>query len=173
MKTLKKKLSTDTLTTTFTSMRQRLLAMAERITGNRDEAADAVQDAFVRLWKHRDNIGTEQAAAGMSVTAVHNMSIDVVRRRAARPTVAVDEARDMAADDTRPADRDEAYAQVAAIIEHELSPVQRSIVRLREYEGLDFDDIARRLGLQPSNVRVQLSRARKRIREIYRERHQQ
>ena len=64
-------------------------------------------------------------------------------------------------------------AQVAAIIEHELSPVQRSIVRMREYEGLDFDDIARRLDLQPSNVRVQLSRARKRIRQIYRERHQQ
>ena len=166
MKPLKKKVSTDTLTTTFTSMRQRLLAMVERITGNRDEAADAVQDAFVRLWKHRDDIGTEQAAAGMSVTAVHNMSIDVVRRRAARPTVAVDEARDMAA-------RDEVYAQVAAIIEHELSPVQRSIVRMREYEGLDFDDIARRLDLQPSNVRVQLSRARKRIRQIYRERHQQ
>lgn len=56
MKPLKKKVSTDTLTTTFTSMRQRLLAMAERITGNRDEAADAVQDAFVRLWKHRDDI---------------------------------------------------------------------------------------------------------------------
>ena len=109
----------------------------------------------------------------MSVTAVHNMSIDVVRRRAARPTVAVDEARDMVADDTRPAGRDEVYAQVAAIIEHELSPVQRSIVRMREYEGLDFDDIARRLDLQPSNVRVQLSRARKRIRQIYRERHQQ
>jgi len=69
--------------------------------------------------------------------------------------------------------RDEVYAQVAAIIEHELSPVQRSIVRMREYEGLDFDDIARRLDLQPSNVRVQLSRARKRIRQIYRERHQQ
>lgn len=168
-------MSDDTLTSTFTSMRQRLLAMAERITGNRDEAADAVQDAFVRLWKHRGEINTERAAAGMSVTAVHNMSIDVVRRRVARPTVAVDEARDMAADrgEPSPADRDEAYAQVEAIIEHELSPVQRSIVRLRECDGIDYDEIARRLGLQPANVRVQLSRARKRIREIYRERHQQ
>lgn len=168
-------MSGEALTSTFTSMRQRLLAMAERITGNRDEAADAVQDAFCRLWSHRDKIDTAQAAAGLSVTTVHNVSIDVVRRRAARPTVAVDEARDAiaACDSAPPPDRTEAYRQVAAIVEHELTPTQRDVVRLREYQGLSFEEVGERLNMQPATVRVQLSRARKKIREIYRERQQQ
>ena len=39
---------------------------------------------------------------------------------------------------------------------------------MREIEEMEFEDIAKRLGMQPAAVRVELSRARKRVREIYR-----
>ena len=39
---------------------------------------------------------------------------------------------------------------------------------MREVKGMEYDEIAARLGLQAANVRVELSRARKRVREIYR-----
>ena len=63
-----------------------------------------------------------------------------------------------------------AYQQVRRIIDSELSPRQRSIIDLREMEGLEFDDIANRLNMTASNVRVELSRARKKVRDIYRNR---
>ena len=52
----------------------------------------------------------------------------------------------------------------------ELSTNQRAIIDMREMEGMEFDDIAARLGMQPAAVRVELSRARKRVREIYQKR---
>ena len=61
-----------------------------------------------------------------------------------------------------------AYQQVRAIIDQDLSANQRAIIDMRELQGMEFDDIAARLGMQPATVRVELSRARKRVREIYR-----
>lgn len=54
------------------------------------------------------------------------------------------------------------------IIDNDLSANQRAIIDMREVQGMEFDDIATRLGMQPATVRVELSRARKRVREIYR-----
>ena len=69
----------DHITSTFWGIRHRLEALAERITGNSDDAADAVQDAFCRLWEHRQSI--EQAAVeGVTVVTVRNLSIDAPHR---------------------------------------------------------------------------------------------
>ena len=65
-------------------------------------------------------------------------------------------------------ERSLAYQQVRAIIDNDLSANQRAIIDMREVQGMEFDDIAIRLGMQPATVRVELSRARKRVREIYR-----
>ena len=43
----------DRITGAFTTLREQMLSLAERITGNREDAADAVQDAFVKLWLQR------------------------------------------------------------------------------------------------------------------------
>ncbi len=162
-----KKMSNETLTSTFSDMRQRLLAMATRITGNRDDANDAVQEAFCKLWLKRDKINSRQAAEGMSVVTVHHVSIDTVRRRAANNTVSVDEERDNIAEEVVP-NRSEVFNEVKAIIDKELNETQRRIVHMREFEGKSFNEIAHALNMQPINVRVQLSRARKLVREIYR-----
>ncbi len=160
-------MANDALISTFSGMRQRLLAMAERITGNRDDAADAVQDAFCRLWTRRDNIDSLQAAQGLSVVSVHNASIDMVRRRAAHRTIDIDESCTHIQDQPSQELKD-VFLQVQHIINTELSDTQRYIMEMREFEGRSFDEIAQVLGLQPVNVRVQLSRARKLVREIYR-----
>ena len=73
-------------------------------------------------------------------------------------------------EDVNDDERNLAYQQVRSIIDNDLSSNQRLIIDLREVEGLEFDDIAQRLGMQPVTVRVELSRARKRVREIYQSR---
>ena len=60
-----------------------------------------------------------------------------------------------------------AYRQVRNIIDNDLTPKQRTIIDMREIQGLEFDEIANRLDMTAANVRVELSRARKRVREIY------
>ena len=159
----------DRITIAFTTLREQMLSLAGRITGNRDDAADAVQNAFVKLWQQQERYGTSSHASGAGMTAVRNTSIDLARRNRRRNDVPVEQIAD---DITAITDEDRTivYQQVRAIIDKELSANQRAIIDMREIQGMEFDDIAARLGMQPATVRVELSRARKRVREIYRNR---
>ncbi len=159
----------DRITIAFTTLREQMLSLAGRITGNRDDAADAVQDAFVKLWQQQERYGTSSHASGAGMTAVRNTSIDLARRNRRRNDVPVEEIADDITDITDE-DRTIVYQQVRAIIDKELSANQRAIIDMREIQGMEFDDIAARLGMQPATVRVELSRSRKRVREIYRNR---
>ena len=160
---------TDRITSAFTALRDQMLSLAERITGNRDDAADAVQDAFVKLWQQRGRFQTTSHARGAGMMAVRTTSIDLARRQSRHSDVPVEQAAS-AIETTSPDERETAYLQVRAIIDKELSANQRTILDMREMQGMEFDDIAARLGMQPATVRVELSRARKRVREIYRNR---
>ena len=160
---------TDRITSAFTALRDQMLSLAERITGNRDDAADAVQDAFVKLWQQRGRFQTTSHARGAGMMAVRTTSIDLARRQSRHSDVPVEQAAS-AIETTSPDERETAYLQVRAIIDKELSANQRAIIDMREMQGMEFDDIAARLGMQPATVRVELSRARKRVREIYRKR---
>ena len=146
-----------------------MLSLAERITGNRDDAADAVQDAFVKLWQQRGRYETTSHAQGAGMMTVRTTSIDMARRNNRQADVPVEQAANTIEEVTDD-ERSLAYQQVRQIIDNDLSQNQRAIIDMREMQGMEFEDIARRLGMQPATVRVELSRARKRVREIYRNR---
>ena len=160
---------TDRITNAFTTLREQMLSLAERITGNRDDAADAVQDAFVKLWQQRGRYETTSHAQGAGMMTVRTTSIDMARRNAHRTDVPIEQAA-YTIEETSNEERLTTYQQVRRIIDNELTPKQRAIIDLREMEGLEFDDIATRLDMTAVNVRVELSRARKKVREIYRNR---
>ena len=68
-------------------------------------------------------------------------------------------------------ERKELFQEVEELIEYQLSPIQRMILRKKEYEEESIDEIAKELNMQQAAVRMQLSRARKIIRECYRNIH--
>ncbi len=156
----------DRITSAFTTLREQMLSLAERITGNRDDAADAVQDAFVKLWQQRGRFDTKSHAQGAGMMTVRTTSIDLARRNSHRADVPVEQAAEVVEDLTDD-ERSLAYRQVRQIIDKDLSRKQQLIIDMREIEGLEFDEIAKRLNMTPANVRVELSRARKRVRDIY------
>lgn len=156
----------DRITNAFTTLREQMLSLAERITGNRDDAADAVQDAFVKLWQQRGRYETTSHAQGAGMMTVRTTSIDMARRNSHQADVPVEQATDIIEEPTNE-ERNLTYQQVRRIIDSELSNNQRMIIDMREVQGMEFDEIAARLGMQPDNVRVELSRARKRVRETY------
>lgn len=160
------------LVTTFTEMRKGFLRLASRFLPNEEDASDALQDAFCRLWPKRNQIHSSQEAEALAVTTIRNLCIDQIRKEK-MDVVELDAERDSKPSETiedRLA-KEELFLEVEEIINRQLSPMQRQILREKEYEGKSIEEIADGLQMQPTAVRMQLSRARKTIRECYQKRH--
>lgn len=157
------------LVTAYRHLQQRLRHLSRSITHNDDEADDALQDAFERLWLRRTHIASEEEAAALITTTVRNLSIDTLRRRAANATESISEqyADTVSAENNDDNETETRFRRVLQIVHSRLSPSQQQILRMRDYEGRDYEKIAQELRLSPTAVRMQLSRARKTVREVY------
>ena len=162
-------MSKETLTSTFTELRKNFLRLAMRLLPNKEDADDALQEAFFRLWRHADQIGSREEAEALTVVTVKNLCIDTLRKRNNIPTVELDENRDESVCDQtdESIEREERFRTLERIIELRLTPLQQQILRMKEYEGKKYNEIADILGMQEPAVRMQLSRARKEIRDCY------
>ena len=156
-----------TLTTVFTRLRRKFLNMAMAILPNEDDAADALQDAFCKLWPRRDTINDEAKAEALTGVTLRNICIDRTRKRTL-PTVPLNEEHDTVDSETTYKEREEKYNTVKAIIDNELTGLQKIIIELKEIEGVEIVEIAKQLQMKESAVRMNLSRARNKIRECYR-----
>ena len=159
-------MSDKILTNTFTAMRKKLLRIAMHILPDEDDAADALQDAFCRLWPRRDNINSSAEAEALTTTTLRNICIDNIRKRKIE-TVPIDEEHDRCEESNHNA-YEERYNEVKKIIENELTQQQKYILELKEIEDYTIEEIAERLSSTEGAVRMNLSRARKKIRECYR-----
>lgn len=150
-------------------MRDRLRRTALYITGNQDDADDALQDAFCRLWERRRLIavGDEDGCPeGYMSRTVARSAIDLLRRGS--DCASLDDVGDEPADDDVVAeDPADVLQQLAHIIDDSLPAMQRDVMHMHDVEGLDVDEIAEFMSLTPVAVRVNLSRARSRVRELY------
>ena len=154
----------DILTETYQRIRLRLKAGAGKLLADAEAAEDALQDAFVRLWG-RYEVRSGREAEALLTRTVRNVSIDQLRKRKTVPL-----AGDLPEEDVGE-NREALFRRVEEMVDSELTDLQRLIVRRHEYEGLTLERIAEELGMQPPAVRMQLSRARKTIREQYRKRY--
>ena len=158
-------MSEKVLISAFTAMRDRFLRMAMHILPNEDDAADALQDAFLRLWPQRNKIGSRAEAEALTTTTLRNICIDNIRKRRIE-TVPIDEEHDSCEEHDN--GQLERYYEVKKLIEKVLTPQQREVLELKDIQGCSIEETAKRLSSTESAVRMNLSRARKKIRECYR-----
>ena len=149
----------DILTETYQRIRERLKAGAGKMLSDAEAAEDALQDAFVRLWG-RYQVRNEREAEALLTRTVRNVSIDQLRKRKTVPLA-------MDLPEERTENREALFRRVEEMVDTELTDLQRLIIRRHEYESVTLERIAEELGMQPPAVRMQLSRARKTIREQY------
>lgn len=119
-----------------------------------DKARDIVQDSFEKMWLKVDEIDGGKARAYLFTTAYHTM-IDAIRRE--RFSVEMD-----ARVHQEHAYRDD-YSGLKEILEEavaRLPDIQRSVVLLRDYEGYSYQEIGDITGLNESQVKVYIYRAR-------------
>ena len=147
----------DFLTEAFISMKDRW------------KAEDALQEAFCRLWGRKYKVSSLKEAVGLLSRTVRNIEIDEFRKSRSRKTVGLDKAgMEDVSGEAMALEREALFRKVEASLDRDISLMQKKIIQLHEYEGLSFEDIAKELGMQPAAVRMQASRARKVLRDKFR-----
>ena len=144
--------------------------MAWRLSGNVQVAEDIVQEAFLKLWMKRDEIHIEGSVEAFCVTTVKNLFYDQQRKR--RPMTADYSPEQLQIAHNESTDRTlEAKNETGIVMQliDRLPKEQRQIMTMRDIEDMDYKEIVRQTGLTSVNVRVQLSRARKQIRQQMKE----
>ncbi len=154
-------MKTDTLTSTFLSLRNKLHRSAMRFLRDDEDAKDALQDTFGRLW-NADRPESESEAANKLFAVLRNICIDRLRK-ARVIEVEVGEAETASVDPEIPEDME----QLERLISSGLTETQRSVYEMVAHRALDYDEIARELGMTVEAVRMHMSRARKRILDNY------
>ena len=147
--------------------KDRVHAYATGMLRDPAEAQDVAQEALFRLWQYRDRVRQDGVRLWLMRT-VRNLCIDRIRKRKVRSEV--DEGDDVVAieaDGSPGPERMTESGQLGNMIEQalaELSPHDRSVVILREVQGLTYDEIAGILELPLGTLKARLHRARERLR---------
>lgn len=147
------------MTDAFIRLRQKLEGVSGRILPDRGGAEDILQDSFVRLWRRQYPLKSEKEAEALLTRTVRNASLNERRRARSVPLE-----KDFADDSPDTLEKERAFAQMQEKIQTELTDIQRYILEEKEYGGRTLEDIAIELGMEPAAVRMQLSRARKTLR---------
>ena len=143
-----------------------LYRFAFRFLSSKEEAEDAVQDVFLKLWKMRDKLSEYDNIQAFTMTVTRNHCLDRLRKKKMEyfDDTSMDDARtsDMNLEDRM--ENMERFRIITDIISN-LPENYRSVIQLRDIDGYEYEEIARKLNTDISNLRVILSRARKMVRE--------
>lgn len=134
-------------------------------------ACDIVQEAFVRLWRRRDELMDDDAQIrGLVYTIARNYRIDLARKagREVLQAEITDEDLGMPPSAPRPGEAEDENAALrrrllAALAE--LPPTLREAFTLFQIAGLSVREVARQTNVSESNVKVRIHRAKMRLRE--------
>ncbi|MBM6720416.1 RNA polymerase sigma factor [Bacteroides gallinaceum] len=151
-------------------LKDKLFRLALRITFDRAEAEDIVQDTLIRVWNKRDEWQQMDSIEAYCLTIARNLAIDRSQKMELQNLELTPETQEMP-DAKMPDQLMEQNEQLSIIhrLINELPEKQRSILQLRDIEGKNYKEIAVILGLTEEQVKVNLFRARQRIRLKYNE----
>lgn len=147
-------------------LRNKLQNVAKNMLANEVDAEDAVQETFLRLWNQRSQLSNHPNVGGFAMQTLKNICID--KLRAERHNVSLDGI-SIAGNSITPYTFTEQQDSVLIIrnIIDSLPETQRQIITLRDVDGYELGEIAAIIGSEESTVRVNLSRARKAVRDKF------
>ena len=147
---------------------KKILRFATHFLKDEELARDVVQDVFLKLWQKRETLGEVENIEAFAMRMTRNRCLDVIRTN---KVVAIDEETDRklkakTVDVHSKVELSETAGQIRSII-LKLPDLQRTVMQLRDIEQLSYEEIAEATDLKINAIRVNLSRARKKVRDEF------
>ncbi len=145
--------------------KDKVFRLAKRLLVSNEEAEDATQEILMKLWRNKEKISDYKNVEAFSMTMTKNFCLDRLKSKQAQNLKIVhSNYEDTNTSLQKQVENNDSVDWVSKIIE-ELPEQQKIILQLRDIEEYDFDEIAKVVDMNPTAIRVALSRARKTIRE--------
>lgn len=152
----------------FLPLHTQLYRTAFRLMGNAMDAEDMVQEAYLKLWERRDDLGHVANMEAYCTSLIRHICIDAFRRK--RPEEDSPPPEEFPLTDNEDAatalERQDEAEQLTSLI-NRLPEGQRTVMTLHDVEGCSYEEIEEATGFTAVNIRVMLSRARKKICEQF------
>ncbi len=156
-------MKTDNLTYSYLALRDKLHRSAMAFLKNDEDAKDALQDTFFNLWRN-GGVESEPEARNKLFAVLRNICIDRLRKPR------TDGIEDIVTDEleVKPIQFED-MDRYESLLTTGLTDIQRQIYSLVTHKGMEYDEISKHLKISVEAVRMNMSRARKKIRDNYRQ----
>lgn len=147
-------------------MSNKLLRFAIQFTKNEEEAKDVIQDVFLKLWQKRQSLEKIDNLEAFAMRMTRNRCLDLFRSKRSIP-VDEDELK-RHNEEKQDLQLEVELSETAVIIKKligNLPDLQKKVMLMRDIQQLDYEEIAEKTNLNINAIRVNLSRARKKVRD--------
>ena len=149
-------------------VRQKLYRFAYRLLENEEDAMDVTQDTLMKVWQQQERMSDLQNMEAWCMRIVRNLALDKLKARRYRRSEDLDTANELPAiqqeNPHTAAEQQDVMNRVHRIIAA-LPEKYRTIIQLRDIDGYSYQEIADILVIELSEVKTNLHRARKAVRE--------
>ena len=148
-------------------LRDKLLNYARKLTEDPSDAEDAVQEIMLKLWNMRQKFVEYQSIEALAMTMTHHICMDIWRAK--RPdslSLEQVQAPSQSATPERLLEEKDEFRLMREIIDS-LPTLQRTIIQMKDVQEYETEEIAEITGCSAEAIRSNLSRARKKVRDIY------
>lgn len=152
---------------TVVPLRGKLLNYARKLTDDSSDAEDVVQEVMLKLWNIRQKLEEYNSIEALAVRITHNLCMDMWRNKRT-DQVSLDQVPvvSQTVNPERVLEGNDEIRLMREIISS-LPTLQQTIIRMKDIEEYETEEIAQITGCSSESIRSNLSRARKKVRDIY------
>jgi RNA polymerase sigma-70 factor (ECF subfamily) len=150
---------------TVMPFKDKVFRLAKRLLVSTEEAEDATQELYFKLWKNKSKLSNYKSVEAFAMTMTKNYCFDRLKsKQASNLTLVHSNYQEKDTPLQKKVELNDSVSKVHQLIEN-LPEQQKLIIQLRDIEQYEFEEIGKMLSMKPTAVRVNLSRARKTIKE--------
>ena len=153
-------------------LKNELFRLAMRITLNRQDAEDIVQETMLKVWSRREQWAEIDSMEAFCLTICHNLALDRVKRMSRQTSTSLDNDTLDRVDYSYNSDPEEQTVQrdrlqIVRQLMDTLPEKQRICIQLRDVEGKPYKEIAAIMAITEEQVKVNIFRARQTIKKKF------
>jgi RNA polymerase sigma factor (sigma-70 family) len=145
-------------------VKDKLFRLATRFLNDAD-AEDAVQETFVRLWKRAGELSEFKSIDAFAMVITRNLCLDRIKSKSYNTKGLENYNEPHAHENPEKSTLMQDEVKMVKLAIDNLPQLQRTVIQLRDIEGMEFHEMEEILKMKPNALRVNLSRARKAVRE--------